>query len=99
MIDKLTEMRERYGRQHLPRLFARSTEEEQSGTHDHYVGVGIAIGAPIGLAVGVAYGFAFGNFATGIAFGLCLGTGVGIAIGSSLGERHVEQAEDPRPKT
>jgi hypothetical protein len=91
MDDRLTELRERYGRQYLPRLFANSTDDTPSEIRERYIGFGIAVGGGSGLAIGAGVGVAiFGNVALGIGFGLCVGTCLGIAIGSSLGNTRLK---------
>ena len=94
-MDKLTEIRERHGRQHLPRLFSGGMDEKQSEIRERYLGIGVALGAGFGLAMGAGLGVAFGNLASGIGIGICLGTGLGIAVASSLGSKHAKRTQEP----
>jgi hypothetical protein len=92
-MDKLTEIRERHGRQH-PRLFSGRVDEKQSEIRERYLSNG-ALGAGSGLAIGAGFGVAVGNLAWGIGLGICIGTGLGIALGSSLGNKHAKAAQEP----
>lgn len=93
-MDKLTEIRERHGRQHLPRLFSAGVDEKQSEIGERYLGIGVALGAGFGLAIGAGFGIAVGNLAWGIALGICIGTGLGITVGSSLANKHAKTAQE-----
>jgi hypothetical protein len=97
-VDKTGELRERYGRRYLPRLFprgTRGTEDEQSEIRERYLGIGIAFGTGFGMVIGASLGVVFGNLALGIGFGICVGTGLGIAVGSSLGNKHTSAIQRP----
>jgi hypothetical protein len=99
MDDKLSEIRERHGRQYLPRFFSGVTDDKQSEIRERYLGVGVALGAGFGLSIGAGLGVAFGNWASGIGLGLCLGAGLGIVVGSNLGNkraRAVQKSSDDR---
>lgn len=63
MDDKLSELRERYARQHLPRFFSGGVDDKQSEIREHYLGVGVALGTAVGVALGAGLGVAFGNLA------------------------------------
>jgi hypothetical protein len=93
--DKLTESRERYGRQHLPRLFSGDADDKQSEIRERYLGIGVAMGSAFGLAIGAGFGVALGNLAWGIGFGLCIGTGIGIALGAAWGNRQAKAMRKP----
>jgi hypothetical protein len=96
MADKLLELRERYGREHLPRLFSETVGNTPTDVRENYLGFGIAVGGGAGLAIGAGVGVAiFGNVGLGIGFGLCLGTGLGVAIGASLGNTRANAQESP----
>jgi hypothetical protein len=94
MADKLNEIRERYGKQRLPRLFSGAVDDNRSEIRERYLGTGIAFGAGFGMVIGAGFGVAFGNLALGISFGICLGTGLGIAVGSSLGSKHAKRGQE-----
>ena len=94
-MDKLTEMRERHGRQHLPRLFSGRVDEKQKEIRERYLGSGVALGAASGLALGAGLGVAVGNLPWGIGLGICLGTGLGIVVGSRLGNKHAKAVHEP----
>lgn len=95
MAVKLLELRERYGRDHLPRLFHQGLGDTPNENRDRYLGLGIAVGGGAGLAVGAGVGaLIFGNVGLGIGFGLCLGTCLGIAIGASLVNKHSRAESD-----
>ena len=94
-MDKLTEIRESHGREHLPRLFSEGVDEKRSEIGERYLGIGVALGAGFGLAIGAGLGVAVGNLAWGIGFGICLGTGLGIAVGASLDNKHAKTAQEP----
>lgn len=88
MDEKQTELRDRYGRQHLPRLFpSEGAGDKQHEVRDRSVGIGVALGAAFGMALGAGLGVVLGNLAWGIGIGLSVGTGVGIAIGVALGNK------------
>jgi hypothetical protein len=93
--DKLSEIRERYARQHLPRLFSGEVDDKQSEIRERYLGVGVAWGSALGVAIGAGFGVALGNLAWGIGLGICLGAGLGIAVGSSLGDKHAKAVQRP----
>lgn len=95
MVDKLKELRERYGRQHLPRFFSKEADDEHDEIRGRDLGTWIAIGAGVGLAAGAGFGIAFSSLASGIGFGICLGIGLGIAVGSSQGGKNAN-AEQQR---
>lgn len=95
MEDKLREIRERYGRQYLPRFFSGGADDKQSEIRERYLSIGIALGTGLGVAIGAGLGVALGNMASGIGLGICLGTGLGIAVGSSLGNKHAKAVQEP----
>lgn len=94
-MDKLTEIRESQGRQHLPRLFSEEVGETQSEIRERYLGGGVALGAGFGLAIGAGFGVAVGSLVWGIGLGICIGAGLGIAVGSSLGNKHAKAMQEP----
>lgn len=93
-MDKLTEIRERHGRQYLPRLFSGGVDERENEIRERYLGSGVALGAGCGLAIGAGFGVAVGNLAWGIGLGICIGAGLGIALGSSLGNKHARAVQE-----
>ena len=95
MDDKQSEIRERYGRRHLPRLFSARVDDKQSEIRERYLGMGVAWGSALGVAIGAGFGVALGNLAWGIGLGICLGTASGVAVGSSLGNKHAKAAQEP----
>lgn len=94
MDDKLSEIRERYGRQHLPRLFSGGVDDKQSKVRERYLGIGVAWGSALGVAIGAGFGVALGNLALGIGIGIAMGTGIGIALGAALGNKHAKAAPE-----
>lgn len=94
MNDKLTEMRERYGRRYLPRFFSGGVDDKQSEIRERYLGIGVAWGSALGVAIGAGFGIALGNLALGIASGIAIGTGIGIALGAVLGNKHAKAAPE-----
>lgn len=95
MDDKQSEIRERYGRQYLPRLFSGGMDDKQSEIRERYLGVGVALGSAFGVAIGAGLGVAVGYLALGVGFGICVGTALGVAVGSSLGHKHANAVQEP----
>src|SRR5262245_36553940 len=94
--DKQGDIRESYGRQHLPRLFSgRVDDDKQTEIREHYLGIGVAVGSSFGVAIGAGLGVAFGNLALGIGFCISLGVGLGIVVGSILGNKHAKSVQEP----
>jgi hypothetical protein len=89
--DKLREIRERYGRQHLPRFFSGGADDKQSEIRERYLSIGIALGTGCGVAFGAGLGVAFGNLALGIGLGIALG----VAVGLILGNKRAKAVQEP----
>jgi len=83
MNNKRSDMRERYGRQHLPRLFRETVDDSQSEIRERNSGMGLVVGCGLGIVIGAGFGVASGNLASGIGFGVGIGVALGLAFGSS----------------
>ena len=92
MNDKLSEIRERYGRQYFPRFFSGEVDDKQSEIRERYLGIGVAWGSTLGVAIGAGFGVGLGNLALGIGIGIAIGTGIGISLGAVLGNKQAKAA-------
>ena len=86
MNNKRSDMRERYGRQHLPRLFRERADDTQSEIRERNSSMGLVVGCGLGIVIGAGFGIASGNLASGIGFGVSVGVALGLAIGSAAAD-------------